>query len=358
MAEENDEALAIEGGDIAATTPVEMPEDVASAVTEAVRQAREKAAPAETARAEGEAEPKPERADGRDAQGRFAAKDGQAQPAPAQAAQTPPQGQPQATAFAPPPGWSPQAKAQFGQLPPEVQQAVAAREEEVNRGFAVLQNYKGLEQFNDFVKTANTTHAQVMERAIGWERALIADPVGTALHAVAQRGITPQMLVRAITDPAFAQQIRQTTAARQPAPQQQRQPQFSPEDVRKMAREEAERSWTERQINSDISAFFADPKYPHAAALEQDMAFLIGGKRAADLTGAYQMALRLHPELAPAGQSNVPQRSAAAANQARVAAKATVGAPAGGKTPSSATTGNPKTVEEAVRLAVARQRGV
>ena len=348
---DNDEVL-LEDGEGASAPAVEAPADVASAVAEALRQSREKV---ETPRAEGEAEPpKPaERGDGRDAQGRFATKDGQPAPVTPEAAQVAPQAQEQAPRFAPPPGWSPNAKAAFGQRPAEVQQAVAQREQEINQGFQVLQNYKGLEQFNDFVKSAGTTHADVMKRAIGWERALIADPVGTALHAAQQRGITPQMLARAITDPAFAEQIRQATVQQQPARQQ---PQVSLDDYRRMAREEAERSFAERQINSEISSFFADPKYPHAANLEQDMAFLIEGKRAADLPSAYQMALLLHPELAPSGQSNVQQRSAAAATQARVAAKATVGAPAGGQTP-SASSGTPKTVEEAVRMAVARQRG-
>ena len=278
--EDIDEAL-IEGGDSAAATPVEPPDTVAEAVAAAVRKAQGEPAPEPAAKAESEGEPKTARADGRDAQGRFAPKE----PATPEPVQTASQPQQQASSFAPPPGWSAQAKAAFGQLPAEVQAAVAQREDEVNRGFQVLQNYKGLEQFNDFVRGANTTHAQVMERAIGWERALIADPVGTALHAAAQRGVTPQMLVQAITNPAYAQQLRAHMArqgAPQPQPQQQR-PALSIEEVRRAAREEAERAHTERQINSDISAFFADPKYPHAAGLEEDMAFFIEHGRAADL---------------------------------------------------------------------------
>jgi hypothetical protein len=54
----------------------------------------------------------------------------------------------------------------------------------------------------------------------------------------------------------------------------------------------------EKMLNSDVSAFLADTKsYPHAETLVDDMVMLINNGRAKDLPSAYQLALRLHPEL-------------------------------------------------------------
>jgi hypothetical protein len=51
----------------------------------------------------------------------------------------------QPQAVRPPPGWSPASKAAFDALPEAVKADVAKREEEVNKGFAKLGDYKGLE---------------------------------------------------------------------------------------------------------------------------------------------------------------------------------------------------------------------
>lgn len=51
-----------------------------------------------------------------------------------------------------PPGWSAEAKAQFATLPGEVQAAITKREQEVDNGFRVLQDYKGLEEFTPLIR--------------------------------------------------------------------------------------------------------------------------------------------------------------------------------------------------------------
>ena len=84
--------------------------------------------------------------------------------------------QPAAIGSRVPPGWSAEAKAQFTSLPGEVQAAIAKREQEVDNGFRVLQDYKGLEEFTPLIRQAGMTHADVMRRAIDWEKALIHDP--------------------------------------------------------------------------------------------------------------------------------------------------------------------------------------
>ena len=346
MDTEND--LPLEG-DSDSARPVETPADVHSAVAEAVRSHKEKTEAPPAPRTEREAAPANEAAErARDASGRFAPRTAPETPAAPEGAPTAPEAS--QARFQPPPGWSSQARAEFGKLPPHVQEAVARREDEVNRGFAVLQNYKGLETFNDRVRQANTTHAQVMDRAFKWEEAVVRDPIGSALHLLSLRGITPQMLQTALSNPQALNQLRQSTTRAAPQPQQ---PQMSQTDIQRMVAETVQRTQAEREIGNQISTFFSDPKYPHAAALEDDMALLIENNRAADLQSAYQMAIRLHPELST-GPSAV--QSNANAASAQRAAKATVGAPSGGRTPTAAS-GTPKTVADAVRMAVARQRG-
>lgn len=94
-----------------------------------------------------------------------------------------------------PPGWSAEAKAQFATLPGEVQAAIAKREQEVDNGFRVLQDYKGLEEFTPLIRQAGMTHADVMRRAIDWEKALIHDPVNTVVHVARMAGVNLHALV-------------------------------------------------------------------------------------------------------------------------------------------------------------------
>jgi hypothetical protein len=107
-------------------------------------------APAQETAAEAEAR-------ARDEKGRFAAKPEEtaakpATEAPAKPVEEKPAVEPAKEAEAttkapvgPPPGWSIAAKADFDTLPDAVKAAVAKREEEIDRGFAKLKDYKAIE---------------------------------------------------------------------------------------------------------------------------------------------------------------------------------------------------------------------
>ncbi|ANM10390.1 MULTISPECIES: hypothetical protein [unclassified Rhizobium] len=268
------------------------------------------------------------------------------------APQTPavaPEQQPAATTHRVPPGWSAEAKAQFGTLPPEVQAAVAKREQEVDNGFRVLQDYKGLEEFTPIVRQAGTTHADVMRKAIDWETSLQRDPVNTVIHVARLAGVNLSALVNGQTD-----QILQ----RQP---QQAQPQPRPQPVNVEAT--VEHVLRKRDTETQVSAFISDPANAHAEAVLDDMVTLIRTGRAANLKDAYDTACWMRPDIRqqlisqtaqPAPDPNA--QRAAAADQARKASRSISGSSAPGPS-RDATAGQSTSIRESLRTALHAARG-
>jgi hypothetical protein len=329
-------------------------EDVRSAVRAALDKARSEAG-AET---EG-AELKDGRS--RDERGRFAPKEGEQQaPDPTKgnqpkegekAAQRPPQGQEEPLQIRPPVGWSAAAKAQFNRLPPEVQESVARREQEINKGFAVLSDYKGLDEFTPLIKASNTTHAEVMRRAIDWERSLKTNPVGTVLHVAKIAGVDLRQLV------GMQGQAPQQQQQQRP-PQGQTQMGLDPRQVEQLV----QRTVAEREAMAEVNRFMSDPANVHAEAVAEHMAALISSGQAKDLQDAYDKATWANPEIRATlinqqrtnAAVNGANKNRQIVNQARSAAKAVTGAPSG-RQPTNQQA-DPKSVRDAIRAAVAAQR--
>lgn len=286
-------------------------------------------------------EQKAERA--RDEAGRFAAKT-EAKPAEkveAKPVETPaavvatvqPIGQPAAEAPKAPPGWAPEAKEAFALASPAIQAAVMKREQEIDNGFKVLQDYKGLEEFSPLVKQAGTTHAEVMKRAIGWEHAIKTDPVNAVKYAAQIAGVD-------ITVNGVRQQ-----AAPQPAPQQQ------PVNVEQTV----ETILRKRETENQISAFISDPANPHAEAVLEDMAALISTGRAASIKDAYDAACWMRPEIreqliSQTAQPAVPK--APSTDQARRAAKSITGSSAPGPSPNASASAS-SSIRDSLKQAMA-----
>jgi hypothetical protein len=217
-----------------------------------------------------------------------------------------------------PPGWSPEAKASFETLPPHVQAAVAKREQEVAAGFRVLQDYKGLEEFTPMVRQAGTSHADVMRRAVSWERSLQTNPINTVLEAARLGGVNIIELAQHLASGQIPQQQRQ-----------QQQPQVQPQDIQR----EVQRALHQKETERQLSEFFADPAHSHAndEAVSNHMAALIKAGMATSLKEAYEMATWARPDIraqlinqqAPAVAD--PAKKAAAVNQARQAARSITG---------------------------------
>ncbi|MBX4925985.1 hypothetical protein [Rhizobium binae] len=268
-------------------------------------------------------------------------------PAAQQTGDTDSRQQPAATVSRVPPGWSAEAKAQFSNLPSEVQAAIAKREQEVDRGFRVLQDYKGLEEFTPIVRRAGMTHADVMRRAIDWEKALIRDPVNTVLHVAKVAGVNLHALVNGQTGEALQRNAQQV------------QPQ--PRSINVEAT--VEHVLRKRDTETQVDAFLSDPANAHAEDVLDDMVALINAGRASTLQDAYDAACWMRPDIRQQliSQTAQPVRDhhaqrAAAADQARRASRSISGSSAPGPTRDAARA-QPTSIRDSLRDAMRLSRG-
>ncbi|ARM87411.1 hypothetical protein RHEC894_CH01072 [Rhizobium sp. CIAT894] len=246
-----------------------------------------------------------------------------------------------------PPGWSAEAKAQFTSLPGEVQAAIAKREQEVDNGFRVLQDYRGLEEFTPLIRQAGMTHADVMRRAIDWEKALIRDPVNTVLHVAKVAGVNLHALVNGQTGEALQRNAQQV------------QPQ--PRSINVEAT--VEHVLRKRDTETQVDAFLSDPANAHAEDVLDDMVALINAGRASSLQDAYDAACWMRPDIRRQliSQTAQPVRDhqaqrAAAADQARRASRSISGSSAPGPTRDAAR-GQPTSIRDSLRDAMRFSRG-
>ncbi|PDT19506.1 hypothetical protein [Rhizobium hidalgonense] len=282
--------------------------------------------------------------------GRFLAK-GQEQAAVQQVQQAESRGQgveqPAAGGSRVPPGWSAEAKAQFTSLPGEVQAAIAKREQEVDNGFRVLQDYRGLEEFTPLIRQAGMTHADVMRRAIDWEKALIRDPVNTVLHVAKVAGVDLHALVNGQTGETLQRNAQQI----QPQPRS-----LNVEDT-------VEHVLRKRDTETQVDAFLSDPANAHAEDVLDDMVALINAGRASSLQDAYDAACWMRPDIRRQLISQTAQplhqhqaQRAAAADQARRASRSISGSSAPGPTRDAAR-GQPTSIRDSLRDAMRFSRG-
>ncbi|NNH61401.1 hypothetical protein HLI01_32295 [Rhizobium laguerreae] len=256
-----------------------------------------------------------------------------------------------------PPGWSAEAKAQFATLPGEVQAAITKREQEVDNGFRVLQDYKGLEEFTPLIRQAGMTHADVMRRAIDWEKALIHDPVNTVVHVARMAGVNLHALVNGQTEQVLQRNAQQ--AGLQPE-RQQGGPQPRPINVEATV----EHVLRKRDTETQVDAFLSDPANAHADDVLDDMIALINAGRASSLQDAYDAACWMRPDIrrqliSQTAQAPVREQQAqraAAADQARRASRSISGSSAPGPTRDAAR-GQPTSIRDSLRDAMRFSRG-
>lgn len=303
----------------------------------------------------------------RDEKGRFAAKPAEpeaAEPVVAKAADKPAEpvkeaaAAPVATAepvaadavLRPPPGWSPAAKVAFANLPPEVQQSVAKREQEVNQGFAKLAEYKPIERFSEMARQSGTTLDRALENYVGMENRLRQDFPAGIVELCQRQGIHPIALANHIlarNGVALSEgQAGDETQARQQAPSV---------DLAPIHQElNALKSYVQQQqtagVQSEIERFASDPKHTFFDNVKADMGRLINSGYAANLDDAYDKACWANPEIRPLlikQQSAVSGVSAKAnaATQARAASKSITGSPI----PNASGKGAETSIEDEIR---------
>jgi hypothetical protein len=239
---------------------------------------------------------------------------------------------PLAPVMRPPPGWSPASKVAFDALPESVKADIVKRESEVNQGLAKLQEYKPIEKYADMARQGNTTLDKALEQYVGIENLLRQDVVAGFERIAKNTGVD----FRAVAQAYLARNgsAPQTGANEQP-PQGYQQPRVDPNAIVSQAVAAFEQKQQARELQSMVTAFESDPKNRFVANVKPAMAVLLQNGMATDLQDAYDQACWANPEIRalinqPQPISNVPNVKAAALNQARSAAKATIGSPSSG----------------------------
>lgn len=259
----------------------------------------------------------------------------------------------------PPASWSAPAKAAFTSLPPIVQQEIAKREADVNRGFedraAALKRFEPLEQIlsprRDTLAARGVSEVDFVKTLFAASDWIDRDPVAALRELMRQKGVT-------------AQHLGVQPQGQQPGAPPQAQ---LPPEVRTLAqqvhqlqtqltqRDQAERAQRFQSIQSEIETFASDPANLYFANVRDDMIALLQSDRAKDLEDAYDKAVWANPETrallqaeqakkAEADRLNAQRQSTAGA---RRAAGSVVGAPIPGSSPTGAGP-SPKSLREEI----------
>lgn len=262
---------------------------------------------------EEEAAAAPDDGRARDELGRFTKPEAKAPEAEKEpATEEPPQEATQETQQQPtgdlPAAWrKPERSALWASLSPEARTAIAAREEEVSRGFA---QYEGIGPYIRMASEKGTTVPKALDNYLSAERFLEQDPVN-ALHWLAGN---------------YGVEIEVKGAAPN-QPQQPLPPQMIQIQERLHRVENSMQADTRARSEAEVSAFAADPANKFFEDVADEIVGLIKSKQARTLKEAYETAIWLNPTtraklLAEREARTTAQKTAAeAAQRAKVAAR-------------------------------------
>lgn len=242
-----------------------------------------------------------------------------------------------------PASWSPAAKATFDKLPPEVQQAVAKREQEIDHGLRR--------------KSEEVKRYEPLEQVLAPRRALWAaqglDEVQAVKTLLAAQDLLEKNPMQGLEFLAKSYGVNLNTAqpqgqAQQPQPAPDSHPEIATLKQQLLELQSQVQTAQTAPIVSQVETFFADPANLYAENVRSDMAVLLREGRAKDLPEAYEMACWMRPDIRPFLQTTqapaAPTQDKAA--QARRAAVSVTGSP--GKPPIPKSNGS---IEDDIRAA-------
>jgi hypothetical protein len=229
------------------------------------------------------------------------------------------------TAVVKPPAWyKPDYGVEWEKLPDPFRQALYERErafsQEIQRRAESAKPWQSLQEslgeFSRELQNYGMQPTDYFAQLHNINQSLRQEPVATLQWLAGEYGVDWQSLVdaqyqrQATQDPEVST-LRQTV---QQLEQQLRQFQSMTQQER------------QHQAVAQVDAFFKDR--PHRDLVQQDMAMLLQNGRAQNLEEAYDMAVRLHPQLGP---SMLAEQQRGQAQRARAAAVSSVrGAPSPG----------------------------
>lgn len=226
---------------------------------------------------------------------------------------------------APPTSWGVKAKTAWANLPVEVRTEIGKREREMGEGLSALRDYKDLKPYADTLRQMGGSVKQAMDHYTGVDRLLNRDLAG-GLGIVAESYNKDRAAIGRMFADLAQRYGASVTPNPQPANGQQAQsgsddpvaaalaPFLQPllqeiNDLKSQTtgRVEADRNAQVQSLASAIQSFAADPKNVYFANVEGDIANLFArgmvpnsGNPAKDLQTAYDMAIRLNPDISAA----------------------------------------------------------
>ena len=231
-----------------------------------------------------------------------------------------------------PASWSPAAKATFDKLPPEVQQAVAKREQEIDHG---------LRRKSEEVKRYEPLEQVLAPRRAQWA-AQGMDEVHAVKTLLAAQDLLEKNPMQGLEFLARSYGVNLNTAQPQGQPYQAQPARDSHPEIAALKQQlqvlqsQVQTAQT-APIVSQIDAFQNDPANLYFENVRDDMAVLLHNGKASDLKEAYEMACWMRPDIRPflqtAQASAAPVQGKAA--QARRAAVSVTGSPGQTRIPKS-----------------------
>lgn len=349
--------------------------------------------------------------EGRDERGRFAAKAPKTDENPAEkpasgeipadkpGAEADPAPAEPVTAASPPPSWSVKAKAAWDKVSPEVQAEIAKRETEVAQGFAALRDFKDLKPYAEMAAQQGTTISRALDHYIGIDNLMKRDMAGGLAMCAESYGMDHQQIGQmflnlaqrygaSVAAPAatnYAPTNGHAAAIDENDPLMEvLQPVLAPilaqlnelksthsKELTELksyhtTRVEADRNASVQSLAQEITKFAADPKNIYFHNVEADVARLfekgmvpLTGNHRADLQTAYDLAVRMHPEIhqaliekrLSADRDAARQREQEAADKARNASRSLGGSRVPGTVVKSQAASDSDDIEAAVRQA-------
>lgn len=260
----------------------------------------------------------------------------------------------------PPSSWSIPAKAKWDALPPEVRDAIAKRETQIDNGF---KEYEGLKPFTERAKQSGTTLTQALSAYTGIEDMIRRDIGSGLMHITHNAGLTQHQAGQLFGNLAqrlgyqFQAPANQNGSGGSPGDQnpgadpnallQLLGPVLSPlqQEIATLKttlsqRAEADRSQRMQGASSVIEEFRSKPEHRYYDNVEETIGVLLEsgvvkrtGDPAADLAKAYDIACWQHPEireqLISERDVKARQQQQAKTDAARRAAVSLKGAPQG-----------------------------
>jgi hypothetical protein len=223
----------------------------------------------------------------RDAQGKFAAAPAVTDPA------APVVADPAAQVEPAPNTWKKEAAAQWGTLPPDVRAEIQRREQDMHRG---IEQYKTAAGFGQSIERAIAPYAQTLQQlGVSPDRAI--GELMAADHKLRHGSPQEKSAYFAELAHSYGIDIGQATQAHAAFNPEQHALQVQNQQLQSQLQsfQQTQQQQAQASLDSEISAFSADPSHSHYETVKPQMIALLQAGQATSLADAYEQAIYANP---------------------------------------------------------------